>query len=123
MFRFGWVSPIMGRAYVWPSGSFLKKKKINREKNRVPKDEDEEEGMSMVSDASSASQIFHVNEYYSNAVNGFLAHAAIDATLLKNSVRKKKNKNRGSRSRKVEEVKTDLSFLDDTTSSPFFNFT
>ena len=77
----------------------------------------------MVSNASSGPQIFHGNEYYGNAGNGFLAHAAIDATLLKNSVRKKKNKNRGSRSRKVEEVKTDLSFLDDTTSSPFFNFT
>ena len=62
----------------------------------MPKDEDEEEGMSMVSDASSGPQIFHVNEYYGNAINEFLTHAAIDATLLKNRVRKKKNKNRGS---------------------------
>ena len=68
-------------------------------------------------------QIFHENEYYGNAGNGFLVHAAIDATLLKNSVRKKKNKNRGSRSRKVEEEKADPSFLDDTASSSFFNFT
>ncbi|XP_057464813.1 protein SOB FIVE-LIKE 5-like [Actinidia eriantha] len=86
-----------------------------RAKNRVPKDEDEEEDMSMVSDASSGPQIFHENEYYGNA--------AIDATLLKNSVKKKKkSKNKGSRSRKVEEEKEDPSLLDDTASSPFFNF-
>ncbi|XP_057493377.1 protein SOB FIVE-LIKE 5-like [Actinidia eriantha] len=90
-----------------------------RGKNRDPKDEDEEEDLSMVSDASSGPQIFHENEFYGNADNGFLSHAAIDATLLKNSANKKMKKNRGNRIRKVEE---DPSFLDDTASSPIFNF-
>ncbi|XP_057488877.1 protein SOB FIVE-LIKE 5-like [Actinidia eriantha] len=72
------------------------------EENRPVKDEDEEEDLSMISDASSGPPIYHEDhQYFDNA----------EATLEKN-----REINRG---RKAQEQ---ASFLDDTASSPIFDF-
>ncbi|KAG5540259.1 hypothetical protein RHGRI_020478 [Rhododendron griersonianum] len=92
----------------------LKRRKT--EKQSVSEDE-EEEDLSMLLDASSGPRIFH-EECFSNAGCGFFCHAALDAALPKN--RGKREKNRGNRHREVEE--DDPSFLDDTASSPIVNF-
>ncbi|KAI8547027.1 hypothetical protein RHMOL_Rhmol07G0163900 [Rhododendron molle] len=92
----------------------LKRRKT--EKQSVSEDE-EEEDLSMVSDASSGPRIFH-EECFGNAGYGFFCHAPLDAALPKN--RGKREKKRGNRRREVEE--DDPSVLDDTASSPICNF-
>ncbi|KAH7834940.1 hypothetical protein Vadar_021134 [Vaccinium darrowii] len=103
--------------------SFLSPYPLERrktEKQSVSRDEDEgEEDLSMVSDASSGPRIFHKEECFGNADNGFCYRDDIDLTLVKNQG--KKERNRGNRRREVEE-EDDPSFLDDTASSPVFNF-
>ncbi|KAF5937050.1 hypothetical protein HYC85_024556 [Camellia sinensis] len=79
-------------------------------------DENEEEDLSMVSDASSGPPVFHEDEYYGNADNGFFYHPPIEPTLPNNSGKRKKIKE--NRRRNDEEHP---SFLDDTASSPIFN--
>ncbi|CAK9144973.1 unnamed protein product [Ilex paraguariensis] len=79
------------------------------------KDEDEEEDLSMVSDASSGPPHFHEDEIYGN--KGCFYNAPIDATLPNNSTKRKKIKE--TRHRMGQEQN---SFLDDTASSPLFNF-
>lgn len=96
-------------------------KRMKTEKQSASEDEEgeeEEEDSSMVSDASSGPRIFHEEECFGNAGNGFFCRAAVDAALLKNGG--KGEKNRGNRRREVEE--DDPSFLDDTASSPICNF-
>ncbi|KAK2974465.1 hypothetical protein RJ640_018630, partial [Escallonia rubra] len=82
--------------------------------------EEEEEDLSMVSDASSGPPHFQEDEeYYGNVTdNGcFFYHAPVDATLQHNGGKRQKVKE--NRRRKVQEQ---LSLLDDTASSPLFNF-
>ncbi|GFY90061.1 hypothetical protein Acr_07g0002580 [Actinidia rufa] len=88
------------------------------EEKRPVKDEHEEEDLSMVSDASSGPPIFHEDQYFDNAGNGCLFQAPIDATLEKNRGKKKKNRETNPRQKAQEQT----SFLDDTASSPIFNF-
>ncbi|KAI8025772.1 hypothetical protein LOK49_LG02G03332 [Camellia lanceoleosa] len=99
------------------NNEFVDGKGIYSKGKRSPKNEDEEEDLSMVSDASSGPQIFHEDEYYGNGSNGCLNNAPIDATLPKK--RGKRKKNRENPSRKVQEHP---SSLDDTASSTVFNF-
>ncbi|XP_058190289.1 protein SOB FIVE-LIKE 5-like [Rhododendron vialii] len=96
-------------------------KRRKTEKQSVSEDEEEEakeEDLSMVSDASSGPRIFHEEECFGNAGNGFFCRAAVDAALLKNGGNTEQK--RGNRRREVEE--DDPSFLDDTASSPICNF-
>ncbi|XP_028079343.1 uncharacterized protein LOC114281100 [Camellia sinensis] len=99
------------------NNEFVDGKGIYSKGKRSLKNEDEEEDLSMVSDASSGPQNFHEDEYYGNGSNGCLNNAPIDATLRKKSGKRKKN--RENPSRKVQEHP---SFLDDTASSTVFNF-
>ncbi|CAK9141372.1 unnamed protein product [Ilex paraguariensis] len=82
-----------------------------------PKYKDEEEDLSMVSDASSGPPHHHDDEDDVNDDKRCFYHPPIDATLPKNIARKKKKKE--SRRRKFQEQQ---SFLDDTASSTLFNF-
>ncbi|KAL7002910.1 hypothetical protein U1Q18_004071 [Sarracenia purpurea var. burkii] len=82
------------------------------------KHDEEEEDLSMVSDASSGPPVFQQDQYYSNADNGCFWPPPMAATLPKNSGKRKKT--RENRRRKVQEHP---SFLDDTASSPIFKFT
>lgn len=79
------------------------------------KDEDEEEDLSMVSDASSGPPIFHEDYDYVNSDNGCFYHAPIE---VKNRGKRKESREDRVR-RKVEKHP---SFLDDTASSPIVNF-
>ncbi|KAA8536286.1 hypothetical protein F0562_028764 [Nyssa sinensis] len=93
---------------------FLLKK---REQNMRMKDEDEEENLSMVSDASSGPPHFHEDENYGNDDNGCFYQSPINATMPKNGGKKEEIK--ANRRQKVQEQS---SFLEDTASSPIFNF-
>uniref|UniRef100_A0A5B6YS84 Uncharacterized protein n=1 Tax=Davidia involucrata TaxID=16924 RepID=A0A5B6YS84_DAVIN len=93
---------------------FVDERGVFAEEKRA-KYEDEEENLSMVSDASSGPP--HFNEDELDYDSGCFYHAPIDATMPKNSGKKEKIKEH--RHQKVQEQS---SFLDDTASSPIFNF-
>ncbi|XAR72974.1 hypothetical protein NMG60_11019798 [Bertholletia excelsa] len=78
---------------------------------------DEEEDSSMVSDASSGPPIIHEEENYGNSNNRFSSYAATDAALLENRGKRKKT-----REKQRPKAQDHPSFLDDTASSPVFNF-
>ncbi|XP_052206275.1 protein SOB FIVE-LIKE 5-like [Diospyros lotus] len=80
----------------------------------------EEEDLSMVSDASSGPPIFQEDEYFRNADTGFLRRPPVCAAFPKSSGKKNKKSVRGSGSVKVQENAP--SCLDDTASSPIFDF-
>ncbi|KAA8545763.1 hypothetical protein F0562_020786 [Nyssa sinensis] len=100
-----------GSEFVESNGAFTEEK---REKDE---DEEEEEDSSMVSDASSGPPHFHEDENYGHDNNGCFYNAPTNPTLKKNSGKKQKFKEH--RHQKVQEQS---SFLDDTASSPLFNF-
>lgn len=89
---------------------------VKRGKNKVQ--EEEEEDLSMVSDASSGPPHFQEDEEgYCNDDNGCFYPPSMAPTLVKNDG--KRQKVRTFRGRVEQE---DPSFLDDTASSPLFNF-
>lgn len=79
--------------------------------------EEEEEDMSMVSDASSGPPHFPEEEDYGNDNGKCFYHAPIDATLCKNRAKKQKSRE----NKRRNEVQEKSSLLDDTASSPVFN--
>ena len=93
---------------------------VKRGKHEVEEEEEEEveeEDLSMVSDASSGPPHFQEDEGYCNDDNGCFYPPSMAATLVKhNGKRQKVRTHRG----RVEQE--DPSFLDDTASSPIFNF-
>ncbi|XP_009614131.1 protein SOB FIVE-LIKE 5-like [Nicotiana tabacum] len=82
-------------------------------KTEQDEEEEEEEDLSMVSDASSGPPHFNEEDQdYGHNNNGFIFHAPINATLPKNNPKRQKAKGK----------KQQTSALDDTASSPFFDF-
>lgn len=90
---------------------------VKRGKDEAEEEEEEEEDLSMVSDASSGPPHFQEDEGYCNDDNGCFYPHSMAATLVKNNG--KRQKIRTHRGRVEQE---DPSFLDDTASSPLFNF-
>ncbi|KAL3538787.1 hypothetical protein ACH5RR_002153 [Cinchona calisaya] len=85
-------------------------------------EEEEEDDLSMISDASSGPPHFHqeLEDYTNESNNRCFYNAPVDATLCRNSgKKKKKQKLKENRHRKVHEKEQSL--LDDTASSPVFN--
>ena len=85
-------------------------------------EEEEEEDLSMVSDASSGPPHFHEDESYFNYDNGHFYPSLKGTALLNNGAnyrQKKKEHSRQPRHRQDQELPP---FLDDTASSPAFNF-
>ncbi|XP_002298783.1 protein SOB FIVE-LIKE 5 isoform X2 [Populus trichocarpa] len=107
------------------SAGFCRKGKNTREESEEDEEEEEEEeeeDLSMVSDASSGPPHFHEDESYFNCDNGHFYPSLKGTTLLNNGAnyrQKKKEHSRQSRHRQDQELPP---FLDDTASSPAFNF-
>ncbi|XP_011030317.1 PREDICTED: uncharacterized protein LOC105129793 isoform X2 [Populus euphratica] len=103
------------------SAGLCREGKNTREESEE-EDEEEEEDLSMVSDASSGPPHFHEDENYFNYDNGHFYPSLKGTTLLNNGSNyreKKKEHSRQSRHRQDQELPP---FLDDTASSPAFNF-
>ncbi|XP_060174400.1 protein SOB FIVE-LIKE 5-like [Lycium barbarum] len=98
---------------VLPPLTSCKANKFSHEKFVETEQDEEEEDLSMVSDASSGPPHFCEEEYYGQNNNGgFFFHAPnINVTLPKSNPKKQKAKE-----------KQQPSALDDTASSPIFNF-
>ncbi|KAJ6299134.1 hypothetical protein OIU76_020164 [Salix suchowensis] len=105
------------------SSGYCSKGKNTEEESEEEEDDDEEEDLSMVSDASSGPpQYFHEDESYSNYGNDYFYPSHKNTKLLNigASFRQKKKEN-GRQS--IHKQDQDLPpFLDDTASSPAFNF-
>ncbi|XAR52937.1 hypothetical protein NMG60_11021273 [Bertholletia excelsa] len=84
------------------------------DEKRVSRGEDEEEDLSMVSDASSGPPLVHEDEYCANAENGYFCNFTSEP---KNRGKRKRN-----RENPVAKARESHSLLDDTASSPIFNF-
>ncbi|XP_010273104.1 PREDICTED: uncharacterized protein LOC104608729 [Nelumbo nucifera] len=85
------------------------------------KEEDEEEDLSMVSDASSGPPHFQEDEVYCDE-NGCFCSASSDAALVKTSVKRRKIDQREQQQHQQQQQQQHPSFLDDTASSPLFDF-
>ncbi|PIN18367.1 hypothetical protein CDL12_08960 [Handroanthus impetiginosus] len=81
-------------------------------------DEDEDEDLSMVSDASSGPPHLQEEEEV-NDTNGYFYHYPIDNKLINNSYSMKKNREKP---RRKGQDQSSATLLDDTASSPFFDF-
>ncbi|KAJ7013339.1 hypothetical protein NC653_003125 [Populus alba x Populus x berolinensis] len=103
------------------SAGLCRKGKNTREESEE-EEEEEEEDLSMVSDASSGPPHFHEDESYLNYDNGHFYPSLKGTALLNNGAnyrQKKKEHSRQPRHRQDQELPP---FLDDTASSPAFNF-
>ncbi|XP_016451054.1 protein SOB FIVE-LIKE 5 [Nicotiana tabacum] len=93
-------------------GKKFETEKSLKQKQEEEEEEEEEEDLSMVSDASSGPPHFHQEEEeYGHNINGCHYYAPINPTFPKNNSKRQKAKE-----------KQQLSLLDDTASSPFFDF-
>ncbi|KAJ6965001.1 hypothetical protein NC652_003042 [Populus alba x Populus x berolinensis] len=104
------------------SAGLCRKGKNTREESEEEEEEEEEEDLSMVSDASSGPPHFHEDESYLNYDNGHFYPSLKGTALLNNGAnyrQKKKEHSRQPRHRQDQELPP---FLDDTASSPAFNF-
>ncbi|KAG5548258.1 hypothetical protein RHGRI_013831 [Rhododendron griersonianum] len=108
----GWTL-YLDHSFLSPFPSALKGNDLVYSKGKVG-DEEEEEDLSMVSDASSGPPILQEDCEYGNSGNGCFCRAPVE---VKN--RGKRKKSRENRRRRFEEHS---SLLDDTASSPIFNF-
>ncbi|XP_011088165.1 uncharacterized protein LOC105169469 [Sesamum indicum] len=102
------------------SGVFTEAKTLKRQEQEQEEDEDEGEDSSMVSDASSGPPHLNEEECYggndaNGNINGCFYHYPVHAPLSRN-----RNKNRDNRRRKLHQHHSSL--LDDTASSPFYDF-
>ncbi|KAK9286838.1 hypothetical protein L1049_015243 [Liquidambar formosana] len=114
----GWTL-YLEHSHLSPSPSHRGTGNVDEYKEKRAKHEDEEEDLSMVSDASSGPPHFHEDDDYFNDNSGCFYPASMDATLVKaNSGKRQKTKEH--RCRREEQQQPSL--LDDTASSPVFNF-
>lgn len=98
------------------NGDFMEGKRLKEEEEE---DEEDDEDLSMVSDASSGPPHLHEEEVCGgNDNNGCFYHCPIDEPLSRNSLNRKKNRE----NRRRNKVQDQSSLLDDTASSPFFDF-
>ncbi|XP_031129140.1 uncharacterized protein LOC116030910 [Ipomoea triloba] len=107
-----------------PYSSYNNGNKFFRGKARV-NGEEEEEDLSMVSDASSGPPQVVAEEDYGNDSHGWCFHAptgAVGSALPKKSNVKKQRKKEKKENR-LQNLKEKASMLDDTASSPIFNCT
>lgn len=101
-------------------GQYCEEKILGENQN----DDEEEEDLSMVSDASSGPPHVHEDQYegYFNDVNGYqypASRANTATTMADTSTKTQKRKERRCREKEKHVLP---SFLDDTASSPVFNF-
>ena len=102
------------------STGFCRKGKSTKEDcEEEDEGEGEEEDLSMVSDASSGPPHFHEDESHFNHDNGFFYPSRKDTTLLNNGANYSQKKKEHRRHKQDQQMP---SFLDDTASSPAFNF-
>ncbi|KAJ6985158.1 hypothetical protein NC653_023208 [Populus alba x Populus x berolinensis] len=101
------------------STGFCRKGKNTKEDCEEEDEGEEEEDLSMVSDASSGPPHFHEDESHFNHGNGFFYPSPKDTTLLNNGANYGQKKKEHRRHKQDQQMP---SFLDDTASSPAFNF-
>lgn len=101
------------------STGFCRKGKNTKEDCEEEDEGEEEEDLSMVSDASSGPPHFHEDESHFNHDNGFFYPSPKDTTLLNNGANYSQKKKEHRRHKQDQQMP---SFLDDTASSPAFNF-
>ncbi|KAI3445877.1 hypothetical protein Pfo_002542 [Paulownia fortunei] len=100
------------------NGVFTEAKRLKEEELEEEEEEEEDEDLSMVSDASSGPPHLHEEEGYGgNDTNGCFYRYPIDDPLSRNSLNRKKK-----RDNRRQKVQDQSSLLDDTASSPFFDF-